>query len=146
MHRTAVLKVFPRPGIALLVAVALLITRPLAAQGLGPDAGRESVATVITFSGIIHHGEAVAALPLPFDILEQIERDPNLVELCAEARVQTGPALTLTFAFPNVEAYRTWFQAESTRRLLSALRQRVSQFEASLRLVRNAAPGLPTGA
>jgi hypothetical protein len=50
--------------------------------------------------------------------------------------VQTGPALDLTFAFPSVEAYRSWYETAETRQLLDELRRRVSQLELTVSLRR----------
>lgn len=119
-------------GALLLLACAVGGAHPVQAQAPGP---RGEVLTLVRISGTVHP-QRPAEPPLPFALLEQIERDPFLVQLETRAQVQTGPALVVTFGFPSVAAYRAWSEAPETRQLLDALRTRVSQMETTVSLSR----------
>lgn len=121
------------------VLASLLVAVTANAQASGPRA--DTPVTLVSITGIINPvrwGEP----PLPFPVLEKIERDPFLATLETEARAQTGPALQLTFAFPSIEAYRRWADAAETKLLLEELRQRVSQLELTVDLRRAVGPGV----
>ena len=118
-----------------LLAAAAMLSQPLAAQPAAPSAIRGAVVTRVSITGTVNP-VAVGEPPLPIPLLQQVERDPFLAELRTEARMQTGPSLILTYAFPSVEAYQAWSQAPGTRQLLADLRQRVSQLELTVSLTR----------
>jgi hypothetical protein len=138
---TPPLRIHQRPRVKrtlFIVLASLLVAATGQAQGLRPPA--DPPVTVVSITGIVNPvrwGEP----PLPFAILERIERDPFLANMDTEAQVQTGPTLQLTFAFPSVEAYRRWAEAEGTRQLLQELHQRVSQLELTVDFRRAFGPG-----
>ena len=120
----------------LVLAGGLLFGLPLQAQS-SVDARPPHGAPVtrVTITGVVapvRGGEP----PLPFEVLERLERNPFLAQMHTEPRAQTGPALLLTFSFPSVEAYRAWSEAPQTRALLDELRQRVSGLELTVSLTR----------
>jgi len=131
--------------ILLALGAALLLATPGRAQMSSPVPQLEgNPVTLVTITGIVHPvrtGEP----PLPFDVLERIERDPYLSRMETESRVQTGPALHLVFAFPSVEVYRAWSETENARQLLVELRQRVSQLELAVSLRRAPAASVEGG-
>lgn len=123
----------------LVLAGGLLLGLPLQAQSSVDAAPPQSApVTRVTFTGLIAPVRA-GEPPLPFEVLELLERDPFLAQMHTEPRAQTGPALLLTFSFPSVETYRAWSAAPQTRQLLDELRQRVSQLELTVSVTR----GLP---
>lgn len=125
----------------LVLAGGLLLNLPVQAQTpAGPRPLQSDPVTLVTITG--HLAPAPAGdPPLPFDVLQRLERDPFLAQMHTEPRPQTGPAFHLRYAFPNVEAYRAWAEAAETRQLLEILRRRVSQFELTVSLTRG--PGGP---
>ena len=128
----------------LIVAGGLLLTLPAEAQTARSRPPQGDAVTLVTITG---HLAPVPAgdPPLPFELLQQLERDPFLAQMHTEPRPQTGPAFHLRYAFPSVEAYRAWAEATATRQLLEVLRRRVSQFELTVSLTRGAGgPLVPT--
>ena len=127
----------------LLVLVGGLLMRfPLQAQT--PEAARHAhgaPVTLVSITGVVAPVRDDEP-PLPFEVLENLERDPFLTQLHTEPRAQTGPALLITFSFPSVQAYRAWSAAPHTRALLDLLRQRVSQLELTVSLTRGTAAAL----
>jgi hypothetical protein len=125
----------------LVVAAGLLLSLPVQAQtAAAPRLPQNDPVTLVSITGLLAPVRA-GEPPLPFEVLQQLERDPFLAHMQTEARMQTGPALHLTYAFPSVEVYRAWTQTPETRQLLEVLRQRVSQFELTVSLTRGA-PGV----
>jgi hypothetical protein len=122
----------------LVMAGGLLFNLPVAAQtAAAPRPLQNDPITVVTLTGFLAPVRA-GEPPLPFEVLQQVERDPFLARMHTEPRAATGPAVFLTYSFPSVDAYRAWTKAEATRRLMEVLRQRVSQFELTVSLTRGA--------
>jgi hypothetical protein len=121
----------------LIMAGGLLLSLPVQAQtAAAPRPLQNAPVTVVTLTGLLAPVRA-GDPPLPFEMLQQVERDPFLARMHTEPRVNTGPALFLTYTFPSVDAYRAWAEAAETRRLMEVLRQRVSQFELTVSLTRS---------
>lgn len=126
----------------LIALAALLLAVPAHTQMAISSPPQGSPITLVTITGIVHPGPP-GEPPLPFSLLEQIEGDPHLAQMDIQARVQTGPALHLTFTFPSVDAYRSWSQTPETRQLLDELRRRVSQVDLTVSLRRSPAAPPP---
>lgn len=122
----------------LLFAAGLLLASPAHTQMTATPQPHVAPVTLVTITGIVHPGTP-GEPPLPFFLLERIEADPHLAQMDIQARVQTGPALQLTFAFPSVDAYRAWSESRETRELLGELRRRVSQVDLTVSLRRSPA-------
>ncbi|MBB4637020.1 hypothetical protein [Longimicrobium terrae] len=121
----------------LAAASTVLFALPLQAQSsVQPGAIQYEPVTVVSITGTVESVRA-GLPPLPFEVLEQIERDPFLAGLSTEPQEGTGPALALTHSFPNVQAYRAWSEAPQTRELLEVLRQRVGAFDLTVDLIRS---------
>lgn len=120
----------------LVLAGGLLFGLPLQAQSsVDARPPQSAPVTRVTFTGVVAPVRA-GEPPLPFEMLELLERDPFLAQMHTEPRAQTGPALLLTFSFPSVEAYRAWSAAPQTQVLLDELRQHVSRLELTVSLTR----------
>jgi|GEM_PF-4120804 len=123
--------------ILLALTGGLLLNLPLQAQTQArPRPLQAPPITLVSISGLLAPVRA-GDPPLPFEVLAQLERDPFLARMRTEARIQTGPAFLVTYAFPSVDAYRAWAETPQTRQLLDALRQRLSQFELTVSLTRS---------
>jgi hypothetical protein len=124
-------------GLLIAVVGAVLLVSPARAQSSAqPHAVHFEPVTVVRITGHLAPAQP-GNPPLPFDVLAQLERDPFLAGLTTEPRSQTGPGIVLTYSFPNVQAYRAWAETSQTRQLLDVLRQRVSQFELTVSLIRS---------
>lgn len=118
-------------------AAAVLLSLPVQAQSIAqPRAIQFEPVTVVSITGTLASVRA-GVPPLPFEVLEQIERDPFLAGLSTNPQDGTGPALELTYSFPNVQAYRAWSEAPRTQQLLDVLRQRVGHFDLTVDLIRS---------
>lgn len=125
----------------LVVTAGALLALPGQAQTpAAPRLPQGDPVTLVSITGLLAPVRA-GEPPLPFEVLQQMERDPFLGQMRTEARSQTGPALHLTYAFPSVEVYHAWTLTPQTRQLLEVLRERVSQFELTVSLTRGA-PGV----